>query len=100
MILPPVEKRKTHYPYILDFGDGKNRRQREEIKKPGQLDSAAVSSFLGRRKPGGGEKIKKPGQLDSAALHLAVASRQIDLHSDMLIYASSIRMSECKSAWL
>ena len=24
MTLPPVEKRKTHYPYILDFGDGKN----------------------------------------------------------------------------
>lgn len=24
MKMPPVEKRKTHYPYILDFGDGKN----------------------------------------------------------------------------
>ena len=22
MTLPPVEKRKTHFPYILDFGDG------------------------------------------------------------------------------
>ena len=22
MQLPPVEKRKTHFPYILDFGDG------------------------------------------------------------------------------
>lgn len=24
MTLPPVEKRKTHYPYILDYGDGDN----------------------------------------------------------------------------
>ena len=24
MQMPPVEKRKTHYPYILDFGDGVN----------------------------------------------------------------------------
>ena len=22
MQMPPVEKRKTHYPYILDLGDG------------------------------------------------------------------------------
>ena len=24
MELPPVEKRKTHYPHVLDFGDGIN----------------------------------------------------------------------------
>ena len=24
MQMPPVEKRKTHYPYVLDFGDGIN----------------------------------------------------------------------------
>ena len=30
MILPPVEKRKTHYPYILDFGDGVNRAEEKK----------------------------------------------------------------------
>ena len=25
MQLPPVEKRKTHFPYILDFGDGERK---------------------------------------------------------------------------
>jgi len=27
MTLPPVNKRKTHFPYILDFGDGKGERR-------------------------------------------------------------------------
>lgn len=27
MELPPVEKRKTHFPYILDFGDGERRAE-------------------------------------------------------------------------
>lgn len=28
MTLPPEEKRKTHFPYILDFGDGERRTER------------------------------------------------------------------------
>ena len=28
MQLPPVEKRKTHFPYILDFGDGERRAEK------------------------------------------------------------------------
>ena len=35
MELPPVEKRKTHFPYLLDFGDGKRLENPEYAAKEG-----------------------------------------------------------------